>query len=74
MECAAIVIGVPSLGRGSITGIFRAGERAIVRNEAGNKGDLKAGAPFRIQAAAKQADGTYTTSSISVGKDGGRPF
>jgi hypothetical protein len=36
--------------------------------------DLKAGVPFRAQAAAKQTDGTYTASSISVGKDGGRPF
>jgi hypothetical protein len=46
----------------------------IVRYVAGNKDDLKAGAPFRAQAAVKQTDGTYTTSSISVGKDGGRPF
>jgi hypothetical protein len=46
----------------------------IVRNEAGNKGDLKAGASFRAQEAAKQADGTYTTSRISVGRDGARPF
>lgn len=46
----------------------------IVRNEDGNKDDLKAGAAFRVQAAAKQADGTYTASSISVGKDGARPF
>jgi len=29
-------------------------------------------APFRAQTAAKQTDGTRTTSSISVGKDGGR--
>ena len=46
----------------------------IVRNEAGNKGDLKAGASFRAQEAAKQVDGTYTTSRISVGRDGARPF
>jgi len=46
----------------------------IVRNEAGNKGDLKPGASFRTQEAAKQADGTYTTSRISVGRDGARPF
>jgi hypothetical protein len=46
----------------------------IVRYTDGNKDDLKAGAPFRAQAAAKQADGTYTASNISVGKDGGRPF
>jgi hypothetical protein len=46
----------------------------IIRNAAGNKGDLKAGASFRTQEAAKQADGTYTTSRISVGRDGARPF
>jgi hypothetical protein len=46
----------------------------IVRYAVGNRGDLMAGAPFRVQAAAKQADGTYTASNISVGKDGGRPF
>jgi hypothetical protein len=39
-----------------------------------DKGDLKAGASFRAQEAAKQADGTYTTSRISVGRDGARPF
>jgi hypothetical protein len=46
----------------------------IVRYEAGNKGDLKAGASFRTQEAAIQADGTYTTSRINVGRDGARPF
>jgi hypothetical protein len=46
----------------------------IARYAAGDKDDLRAGAPFRAQAAAKQTDGTYTASSISVGKDGGRPF
>ena len=46
----------------------------IVRYEAGNKSDLKAGAPFSIQAAAKQPDGTFTTARINVGKDGGAPF
>ena len=46
----------------------------IVRYVAGSKDDLRVGAPFRAQAAAKQADGTYTASNISVGKDGGRPF
>src|SRR5215468_960435 len=46
----------------------------IVRYEVGSKDDLKAGAPFAIQAAAKQADGTFTTPRINVGKDGGRPF
>ena len=46
----------------------------IVRYEVGNKSDLKAGAPFSIQAATKQADGTFTTPRINVGKDGGAPF
>ena len=46
----------------------------IARYMAGSKDDLKPGAPFRVQAAAKQSDGTYTAASISVGKDGGRPF
>src|SRR5262245_36531578 len=46
----------------------------IARYVAGSKDDLKPGAPFRIQTAAKQPDGTYTATSISVGKDGGRPF
>jgi hypothetical protein len=46
----------------------------IVRYEVGNKGDLKAGAAFSIQAAAKQPDGTFTAARINVGKDGGRPF
>jgi hypothetical protein len=46
----------------------------IARYEAGSKDDLKAGAPFRVQGAAKQPDGSFTASSISVGKDGGRPF
>ena len=36
--------------------------------------DLKAGAAFRAQEAAKQSDGTYTASNISVGSDGGQPF
>ena len=46
----------------------------IVRYEVGNKSDLKAGAPFAVQAATKQADGTFTTPRINVGKDGGAPF
>ena len=46
----------------------------IVRYEVGNRGDLKAGAPFSIQAAVKQSDGTFTTPRINVGRDGGRPF
>jgi hypothetical protein len=46
----------------------------IVRYEVGNKGDVKAGAPFAIQAANKQPDGTFTADRINVGRDGGRPF
>jgi hypothetical protein len=46
----------------------------IARYIIGSRDDLKPGAPFRIQTAAKQPDGTYTATSISVGKDGGRPF
>src|SRR5215468_921376 len=46
----------------------------VVRNVLGSKDDLKAGAAFRAQAAAKQPDGTYTAAAISVGRDGARPF
>jgi hypothetical protein len=46
----------------------------VVRNAFGSKEDLKAGAAFRVQAAAKQPDGTYTASAINVGRDGARPF
>ena len=38
------------------------------------KEDLKPGAAFRVQAAAKQADGSYTAENINVGRDGARPF
>ena len=41
----------------------------IVRYEVGSKADLKAGEPFTVQAAAKQADGTFTTARINVGRD-----
>ena len=46
----------------------------VVRNVFGSKDDLKAGAAFRANAAAKQPDGTYTAAAISVGRDGARPF
>jgi hypothetical protein len=46
----------------------------IVRYAPGAKDDLKAGAAFRTQTAAKQADGTFTTKTVNVGKDGGVPF
>jgi hypothetical protein len=46
----------------------------LVRNVFGSKDDLKAGAAFRVQAATKQPDGTYTAAAIAVGRDGARPF
>jgi hypothetical protein len=46
----------------------------IVRYVVGSKSDIKSGAPFAIQAAAKQADGTFASPRINVGRDGGRPF
>ena len=46
----------------------------IVRYEVGSKSDIKAGAPFTIQAADKQPDGTSRRGRINVGRDGGRPF
>jgi hypothetical protein len=46
----------------------------IVRYAPGSKDDLKAGAAFRTQTAAKQVDGTFTTNNINVGRDGGVPF
>jgi hypothetical protein len=46
----------------------------VVRNAIGNNDDLKAGAAFRVQAATKVSDGTYTATAISVGRDGARPF
>ena len=46
----------------------------VVRNAFGSKDDLKAGAAFRANAAAKQPDGTYTAPAVSVGRDGARPF
>ncbi len=46
----------------------------VVRNAFGSKEDLKAGAAFRVQAATKQPDGSYTATAINVGRDGARPF
>jgi hypothetical protein len=46
----------------------------VVRNAFGSRQDLEAGAAFRVQAAVKQPDGTYTASAINVGRDGARPF
>jgi hypothetical protein len=46
----------------------------VVRNVFGSKDDLKLGAAFRVQAAAKQPDGSYTASAINVGRDGARPY
>jgi hypothetical protein len=42
----------------------------IVRYEIGSGSDLKAGAAFRVLAATKQADGSYTAPRINVGRDG----
>ena len=42
----------------------------IVRYEIGGKGDLKAGAPFTVQAATKKPDGTLEANRINVGRDG----
>jgi len=42
----------------------------IVRYEIGSAGDLKVGAAFRVLAATKQADGSYTAPRINVGRDG----
>ena len=38
------------------------------------KDHFPVGAAFRTTEAAKQADGTYITSRISIGRDGARPF
>ena len=46
----------------------------IVRYEVGSQADVKAGVPFAMQAAVKQADGTFTSDRINVGRDGARPF
>lgn len=46
----------------------------VVRNVFGGNDDLKAGAAFRVAAASRQADGTYTAAAIAVGRDGARPF
>jgi hypothetical protein len=54
--------------------IFVPANAHVVRYEVGSKSDIKAGAPFAIQAANKQPDGTFTTQRINVGRDGGRPF
>ena len=46
----------------------------IVRYEVGSQADVKAGVQFAMQAAVKQADGTFTSDRINVGRDGARPF
>jgi len=72
-RAADIILEAEALGgRVHVTGIGKS--EHIARYVVGSKDDLKPGAPFRIQTAAKQPDGTYTATSISVGKDGGRPF
>ena len=42
----------------------------IVRYEIGGASDLKVGAAFRVTAATKQPDGSYTAPRINVGRDG----
>jgi hypothetical protein len=42
----------------------------IVRYEIGNASDLKVGVAFRVLAANKQPDGSYTAARINVGRDG----
>jgi hypothetical protein len=42
----------------------------IVRYEIGSGTDLKVGAAFRVLAATKQPDGSYTAPRINVGRDG----
>jgi hypothetical protein len=82
VEPTGTVSTVGSGGEPSFVVKYKEGEKRIVvpanahivRYEVGSKDDLKAGAPFSIQAAAKQADGSFTTPRINVGKDGGRPF
>jgi hypothetical protein len=79
-----VVVGVAHAEGGDQTFVVKypEGEKTIIvpasahvaRYVAGSKEDLKPGAPFRIQTATRQPDGTYTATSISVGKDGGRPF
>jgi hypothetical protein len=77
-----VVTAVGGAGEPVIVVKYPAGEKRIVvppsahivRYAAGSKDDLKAGAAFRTQAAAKQADGTFTTKNINVGRDGGVPF
>jgi hypothetical protein len=79
-----VVVGVARAESGDQSFVvkYTEGEKTIIvpasahvaRYVVGSKDDLKPGAPFRIQTAAKQPDGTYTATSISVGKDGGRPF
>ncbi len=45
----------------------------IVRYEIGSASDLKVGAAFRVLAATKQPDGSYTAPRINVGRDGTVP-
>jgi hypothetical protein len=54
--------------------IFVPANAHIVRYEVGTKADLKVGVQFAVQAAEKQADGTFTSGRINVGRDGARPF
>ncbi|MEA2905259.1 MAG: hypothetical protein QOI12_2646 [Alphaproteobacteria bacterium] len=82
VEPTGAVMAVPGGGEPSFLVKYKEGEKRIVvpanahivRYELGNKSDLKAGAAFAIQAANKQADGTFMSPRINVGRDGARPF
>lgn len=82
VQPATVTTGATDGGDPSIVLKYPQGEKRIVisasahvvRNVFGSKDDLKAGAAFRLQAATKQSDGTYTASAINAGRDGARPF
>jgi len=82
VEPTGAVLSQPGGGEPSFLVKYKEGEKRIfvpanahiVRYELGNRSDVTAGAPFAIQAANKQPDGTFTAPRINVGKDGGQPF
>lgn len=82
VEPGGAVVSVPSGGDPVFVVKYKEGDKRIVvpasahivRYEVGDRSDLKVGAPFSVQAATKEADGSFTTPRINVGRDGGRPF
>jgi len=72
---------VTSVNGQTITAKYKDGEKKvivppdtpIVRFVPGSKDDLKVGAQFFMVAAVKQADGSYTSAAINVGRDGAVP-